>query len=289
MRRRVRAVKSTQQITKAMKMIAASKLRRAQDRILGARPFANGMLRVLNRLAMRVDTSLHPLLQRPESHSDSRTLLFVITADKGLCGGFNTNIVRSATGFVNENSTNEVALGLIGRKGRDFFRPKGFDVCYENVNLFSSLSFSHAQAIREVAIKKFTTQAVNSVYLVYNEFKSILQQRVVVERLLPIADLEKKALEAGVPSDGTGSIDYLYEPTPEGIFDDLLPHHVEVQTFRALLESAAAEHAARMTAMDAATKNSGELIEQLTLHMNKVRQAAITREIIEVVSGAEAL
>ena len=270
-------------------MIAASKLRRAQNRILGARPFANEMLRVLNRLAMRVDTSLHPLLQRPESHSDSRTLLFVITADKGLCGGFNTNIVRSATGFVNKNSTNEVALGLIGRKGRDFFRPKGFDVCYENVNLFSSLSFSHAQAITEVAIKKFTTQAVNSVYLVYNEFKSILQQRVVVERLLPIAELEKEALEAEIPSDGTASIDYLYEPTPEGIFDDLLPHHVEVQTFRALLESAAAEHAARMTAMDAATKNSGELIEQLTLHMNKVRQAAITREIIEVVSGAEAL
>lgn len=289
MRRRVRAVKSTQQITKAMKMIAASKLRRAQNRILGARPFANEMLRVLNRLAMRVDTSLHPLLQRPESHSDSRTLLFVITADKGLCGGFNTNIVRSATGFVNKNSTNEVALGLIGRKGRDFFAPKGFDVCYENVNLFSSLSFSHAQAITEVAIKKFTTQAVNSVYLVYNEFKSILQQRVVVERLLPIAELEKEALEAETPSAGTASIDYLYEPTPEGIFDDLLPHHVEVQTFRALLESAAAEHAARMTAMDAATKNSGELIEQLTLHMNKVRQAAITREIIEVVSGAEAL
>ena len=270
-------------------MIAASKLRRAQDRILGARPFANEMLRVLNRLAMRVDTSLHPLLQRPESHSDSRTLLFVITADKGLCGGFNTNIVRSATGFVNKNPTNEVALGLIGRKGRDFFRPKGFDVCYENVNLFSGLSFSHAQAITEVAIKKFTTQAVNSVYLVYNEFKSILQQRVVVERLLPIAELEKEALEAEMSSDGTASIDYLYEPTPEGIFKDLLPHHVEVQTFRALLESAAAEHAARMTAMDAATKNSGELIEQLTLHMNKVRQAAITREIIEVVSGAEAL
>ena len=276
MRRRVRAVKSTQQITKAMKMIAASKLRRAQDRILGARPFANEMLRVLNRLAMRVDTSLHPLLQRPESHSDSRTLLFVITADKGLCGGFNTNIVRSATGFVNKNPTNEVALGLIGRKGRDFFAPKGFDVCYENVNLFSSLSFSHAQAITEVAIKKFTTQAVNSVYLVYNEFKSILQQRVVVERLLPIAELEMEALEAEIPSDATASIDYL------------LPHHVEVQTFRALLESAAAEHAARMTAMDAATKNSGELIEQLTLHMNKVRQASITREIIEVVSGAEA-
>ena len=288
MRRRVRAVKSTQQITKAMKMIAASKLRRAQDRILGARPFANEMLRVLNRLAMRVDTSLHPLLQRPESHSDSRTLLFVITADKGLCGGFNTNIVRSATGFVNKNPTNEVALGLIGRKGRDFFAPKGFDVCYENINLFSGLSFSHAQAITEVAIKKFTTQAVNSVYLVYNEFKSILQQRVVVERLLPIAELETEALEAEIPADGTASIDYLYEPTPEGIFEDLLPHHVEVQTFRALLESAAAEHAARMTAMDAATKNSGELIEQLTLHMNKVRQAAITREIIEVVSGAEA-
>ena len=286
-RRRVRAVKSTEQITKAMKMVAASKLRRAQDQILGARPFAHHMLRVLNDMATRVEPSAHPLL-REHAVTAGRTLIFVITADKGLCGSFNTNIIKTAERFAVEDPDREVALGLVGRKGRDFFTPKGFDVCYENVNLFTSLSFSHAQAITEVAIKKFTTQAVNSVYLVYNEFKSILQQRVVVERLLPIAELEKEALAAEIPGDGTASIDYLYEPTPEGILEDLLPHHVEVQTFRALLESAAAEHAARMTAMDAATKNSGELIEQLTLHMNKVRQAAITREIIEVVSGAEA-
>ena len=290
-RRRVRGVKSTQQITRAMKMVAASKLRRAQDRIMNARPFARQMLQVLNGLAMRVDSSLHPLLAvRDQSHGDGRTLMFVITADKGLCGSFNTNIVKAAGGFIADDPDREVALGLVGRKGRDFFKPRGFDVRYEIVNLFAGLRYDDARAIAEVAIEEFTTEPIDAVYLVYNEFKSILQQRVVIERLLPLARLNEAGDDArDAAGTETLSIDYLYEPAPEEIFNGLLPRHVEIQIFRALLESAAAEHAARMMAMDAATKNSAELIDELTLYMNKVRQAAITREIIEVVSGAEAL
>ena len=294
-RRRVRAVKSTQQITKAMKMVAASKLRRAQDRALGARPFAQQMLRVLNGLAARVDPSVHPLLSAPAVRA-GRALIFVVTADKGLCGSFNTNIIKMASGFVTQDPDREVAIGLVGRKGRDFFKARGFDVRYEIVNLFARLSFADAQAVAEAAIEEFTSGQIDSVYLVYNEFKSVLQQRVVVERLLPIARLTDKTGAADAADDGVDAagpseplIDYLYEPVAQQIFDDLIPHHVEVQVYRALLESAAAEHAARMIAMDAATKNSGELIDELTLYMNKVRQAAITREIIEVVSGAEAL
>jgi F-type H+-transporting ATPase subunit gamma len=174
-----------------------------------------------------------------------------------------------------------VALGLVGRKGRDFFRRRGFDVRYEQVGIFQRLSFAHAQDIAKTAIEEFTSGRATSVYLVYNEFKSVMTQRVVVERLLPIPRLEGD--EAGGPT-----VDYLYEPTPEEIFRDLLPRHVEVQIYRALLESNAAFFAAQMTAMDAATRNSAEMIENLTLYMNKVRQAAITREIIEVVSGAAA-
>ena len=292
-RRRVLAVKSTQQITRAMKMVAASKLRRAQERVLGARPFAPHMLRVLNGLAWRADPSAHSLLTEHGIRT-GRTLLFVITADKGLCGSFNTNIIKTAGNFAVEDPGREVALGLVGRKGRDFFRRRGFDVRYENVNLFAKLSFNDAQAIAEVAINEYTSERVDAGYLVYNEFKSVLQQRVVVERLLPIGRLaiddpaEWDKLGEPVAAAAESPVDYLYEPAPQQIFDELLPHHVEIQVYRALVESAAAEHAARMTAMEAATKNSGELIEQLTIYMNKVRQAAITREIIEVVSGAEA-
>jgi F-type H+-transporting ATPase subunit gamma len=289
-RRRIRAVKSTQQITKAMKMVAASKLRRAQERIVNARPFAQQMLRVLNSLAGRVDPATHPLLDE-RADGVGRAMIIVITADRGLCGSFNTNVIKSAGTFIvdggGEGRTfREVALGLVGRKGRDFFIRRGFDVRYEQVNLFASLKYTDAQAIARAAIEQFTTGAADSVYVIYNEFKSVLVQRVVIERLLPIPRLTP---EQTGPGTAAPLVEYLYEPAPAVIFSDLLPRHVEVQVFRALLESAAAEHAARMTAMDAATKNSAEMIEQLTLYMNKVRQAAITREIIEVVSGAEAL
>jgi F-type H+-transporting ATPase subunit gamma len=289
-RRRIRAVKSTQQITKAMKMVAASKLRRAQERIQHARPFATQMLRVLNSLASRVDPAAHPLLdERKAPRAGGRILLFVITADRGLCGSFNTNVIKSSGNFIVENPGREVALGLVGRRGRDYFARRGFEVRYEQVNLFARLRFEDAQAIAKTAIETFAGGEADSVYLVYNEFKSVMQQRVVVERLLPIP----RGAFSGDPGIDTPAaavepaVDYLYEPAPEELLAHLIPSHVEVQVYRALLESAAAEHAARMTAMDAATRNSAEMIEGLTLYMNKVRQAAITREIIEVVSGAQ--
>ena len=287
-RRRIRAVKSTQQITKAMKMVAASRLRRAQERIQHARPFASEMLRVLNSLASRVDPSAHPLLdERAAPKAGGRVLMFVITADRGLCGSFNTNVIKSSGAFIAEHAGLQVALGLIGRRGRDFFARRGFDVRYEQINLFAALKFQDAQAIARTAMEAFVGGEVDSVYLVYNEFKSVMVQRVVVERLLPIP--RGTFSEGTEPASAQPIVDYLYEPRPEDLFTTLLPSHVEVQVFRALLESAAAEHAARMTAMDAATRNSAEMIDQLTLYMNKVRQAAITREIIEVVSGAQAL
>jgi F-type H+-transporting ATPase subunit gamma len=282
-RRRIRAVRSTQQITKAMKMVAASRLRRAQERIFNARPFAEQMLRVMNGLAARVDPAAHPLLSQPDAGGRRPTLLIVVSADRGLCGSFNTNVIKSAGAFITEQPDREVALGLVGRKGRDFFRRRGFDVRYEQVNLFAQLRYADAQAIAGAAIDDYLAGGVQGVYLLYNEFKSILQQRVVVERLLPIPRL------AGAEEAAGPGVDYLYEPGPEQILKDIVPRHVEVQVWRALLESAAAEHAARMTAMDAATKNAVEMIDNLTLYMNKVRQAAITREIIEVVSGAQAL
>jgi F-type H+-transporting ATPase subunit gamma len=281
LRRRIRAVKSTQQITKAMKMIAASRLKRAQDRVVSARPFAQRMLQVLNGLVTRVEQDAHPLLRIPPQGS-GRPLLIVITADRGLCGSFNSNVIKAAGQFiVNETTGRDVALGLIGRKGRDFFRRRGFDVRYEAVGIFQKITFGEAQDIADAAIEDFTSGAAGSVYLIYNEFKSVMSQRIVVERLLPIPRLESDP--AAPPT-----VDYLYEPTPEEIFRDLLPRHVQVQVYRALLESNAAFFAAQMTAMDAATRNSADMLENLTLYMNKVRQAAITREIIEVVSGAAA-
>ena len=293
-RRRVRAVKSTQQITKAMKMVSSSKLRRAQERILRSRPYAKEMLRVFNNLATRVDASKHPLLNDdPES---GRTLLIVISADRGLCGSFNTNIAKAALQFTLEHPKSdqgaEVALALVGRKGRDFFMRRGFDVKYEEVGLFQNVKWSHAQAIAQTAIKEFLGPDISSVYLVYNEFRSVISQRVVIEKLLPIPRLRPEdtghgASAAQAPS-ATAEADYLFEPDPEQLLGTLLPLHVAVQVNRALLESSAAEHAARMQSMDSATRNAKEMVDRLTLYMNKVRQAAITREIIEVVSGAQA-
>jgi len=282
LRRRIRAVTNTEKITKAMKTVSASKLRRAQERILGARPFAREMQRVLYGLSTGIDVVAHPLLAPPDPGSSAPALLVVITADKGLCGGFNSALLRRATAYV-QDADNEVALALIGRKGRDFFRRRKMDVRYEEVNIFNDLRYSHAQAVAEMAIQQFTGNQVSSVHLLYNEFKSVIQQDVVVEQLLPIPRL--------APSEDDGEVlaEYLFEPSSDQIFQTLLPRHVEVQIFRALLESAAAEHAARMTAMDAATRNAGDMIDSLTLHMNKVRQATITRELIEVVSGAQAL
>ena len=330
LRRRIRAVKSTQQITKAMKMISASKLRRAQERVVGARPFALQMQRVLNSVASRVDPETHPLLAEREPGPDSKVLLIVITADKGLCGGFNTNIIKAASSFIASSLQAEsggstesgsspaprvaapgpkIELGLVGRKGRDFFKRRGYEVRIEEIGIFQKVQFADAQRIAQAAIEEFTSGRVSKVFVVYNEFKSVMQQRVATEQLLPIVRGASGGTDPGRlagpgsnvqgagPSGSNedparapvqGDVDYLYEPGPDRIFEDLLPRHIEIQVYRALLESAAAEHAARMTAMDAASKNSGEIIDTLTLYMNKVRQAAITREIIEVVSGAAA-
>jgi F-type H+-transporting ATPase subunit gamma len=278
LRRRIRAVKSTQQITKAMKMIAASRLKRAQDRVIAARPFAQRMRQVLNSLAARVDPDAHPLLRTPTS---GRPLLIVVTADRGLCGSFNANVIKAGGQFIlTQGRTGGVTLALVGRKGRDFFRRRGFDVALEQVGIFQRLTFDHAVEIGNVAIDEFVSGRASSVDLVYNEFKSVISQRVVVERLLPIPRAEFDTGQQGT--------DYLYEPEPEEIFRELLPRYVQAQVYRALLESNAAFFAAQMTAMDAATRNSTEMIDSLTLYMNKVRQAAITREIIEVVSGASA-
>ncbi len=280
-RRRVRAVKSTQQITKAMKMVSSSKLRRAQERILRSRPYAQEMLRVFNSLATRTEAARHVLLQEQPGQ---RPLLIVITADRGLAGSFNANVIKGAAEFITGHrgdANHQVALALVGRKGRDFFLRRGFDVRYEEIGLFQNVKWSHAQAIASTAIKEFLAPDIGSVYLVYNQFKSIMSQQVVLERLLPIAKLEQE------PSAAT--IDYLFEPSPEQLLDTLLPFHVAVQVNRALLESSAAEHAARMTAMDSATRNAREMVDRLTLYMNKVRQAAITREIIEIVAGAQSV
>ena len=294
LRRRIRAVKSTQQITKAMKMVAASKLRRSQERMMNARPYADQMRRVLASVASRVDPSLHPLLVEREPGAENRTLLIVVTGDKGLCGGFNTNVIKAAGVFIESNKAPST-LGLVGRKGREFFVRRGFHAMFEQIGIFQNLKYEDAQTIATTAIDAFLGGQVDQVMLVYNEFKSVMTQRVVIDQLLPIAraDVEGGAEPtlAPVPAGGDplAQIEYLYEPAPQEIFNQLLPRYVAVQVYRALLESNAAFFAAQMTAMDTATKNSAEMIASLTLYMNKVRQAAITREIIEVVSGAEAL
>ena len=282
LRRRVRAVKNTQQITKAMKMVAASKLRRAQERITNARPYAVQMQHVLAGLAGRVDPSIHPLLNAREAGPTSRTLIISVTADKGLCGSFNTNAIKAAAQAA-VNSPTPVTLGLVGRKGREFFGRRGYKVEFEQIGIFQKLSFTNAQTIATLAIDAFISGRADRVMLVYNEFRSVISQKVVVDQLLPIA--RSDAAGAASAADQT---DYLYEPSAQRIFDELLPRYVEVQVYRALLDSNAAFYAAQMTAMDTATRNSADMIGSLTLYMNKVRQAAITREIIEVVSGAQA-
>jgi F-type H+-transporting ATPase subunit gamma len=274
-RRRIRSVKNTQQITKAMKMVSAAKLRRAQEAMFAARPYARKMMEVLNSLASRAQPDLHPLLQE---HGDKKILLVVVSSDKGLCGGFNANILRTAVRFLEERADKELQLELIGRKGRDFFKRRRWKIRNEHVGIFQSVKFAAAKAIAQDLVQAYTTHELDQIYLLYNEFKSVIQQRIVVERLLPI---EKLALQPTEPA-----MDYIYEPKPADIFAAMLPRHVEIQVFRALLESAAAEHGARMSAMDAASNNASDMIDRLTLYMNKVRQAAITKEIIEVVSGA---
>lgn len=287
-RRRIKSVKNTQQITKAMKMVSAAKLRRAQDRVVMARPFANKMGDVLGELANRTDQDFHhPLL---DLRGDQRYLLVLITADKGLCGAFNTNLTKAAQAFIRDNPDKNVEIMAIGRKGRDFFRNRHATITSEFLGLTGKgrVEFSEALEVAQAIIKEYTEdEEIDKVFILYNEFKSVLSQRVVLEQLLPVS--RGKAEEEEKPQQAANLVDYLYEQPPEQMFSTLLPRLIETQIFRALLESVASEQGARMTAMDSASKNASELIDSLTLNMNRIRQAAITNEIIEVVSGAAAL
>jgi F-type H+-transporting ATPase subunit gamma len=288
-RRRIKSVKNTQQITKAMKMVSAAKLRRAQERVVTARPFANKMGEVLGELATRTDEDFHhPLL---DLRGDERYLLVLVTADKGLCGAFNTNLTKAAQQFMRDNADKQVELLAIGRKGRDFFRNRRAPIAAEYLGLTGKgrVEFSEALEVARSIIKLYTDDPdIDKVFLIYNEFKSVLSQRVVLEQLLPVARATEPEPETKSQQAVT-LVDYIYEQPPEEIFSRLLPRLVETQIFRALLESVASEQGARMTAMDSASKNASELIDSLTLNMNRIRQAAITNEIIEVVSGAAAL
>jgi F-type H+-transporting ATPase subunit gamma len=278
-RRRIKSVKSTEQITKAMKMVSAAKLKRAQDRVINARPFANKMNEVLGHLAQQTSEDFHhPLL---DQRGDERYLVVLVTADKGLCGAFNTNLLKAAQVFAKENAGKSIEWLTVGRKARDFYRRRG-NVVGEYIGLTGKgrVEFSEALEVAHDVIKRFTEdEGIDKVFLIFAEFKTVLTQRIVTEQLLPISRATTEASE-------TQTTDYIYEQPPAEIFSRLLPRLVETQIFRALLESIASEQGARMTAMEAASKNAGELISTLTLNMNRVRQAAITREIIEIVSGA---
>ena len=283
-------------------MVAAARLRRAQERVTAARPYADTMMRVLGRLAARAGDYHHPLL---DQRGDEHYALALVTADKGLCGGFNTNLIKAAQQFIRENRSKQVDLIPVGRKGRDYFRRRPITILREYINVTArTVNHEDAAAIARELMDIYTAEGstIDRVFLVYNEFKSVLSQQVTIKQLLPIgaeafgsADEAGAALRGGVAtvppaatSQSEVSIDYLYEQPPAEIFGNLLPRYVETQVFYALLESVASEHGARMTAMDSASKNAGEVIDTLTLNMNRVRQASITREIIEVVSGAQA-
>ncbi len=288
LRRRVRAVKNMRQITKAMKMVSAARLRRAQERVTAARPYTTKMMQILGNAARRAPEYADPLLSGHNRDTETESVMLVlVTADKGLCGAFNTNLIKAAQDFLKRNEQNRVELVLIGRKGFDFFRRRPVTIRREHINITGTGKVNNSDVI-DIAgqlIDDFLSEEkpVDTIYLLYNEFKSALSQRPVVERLLPIGSVNDGA------GDQTETGDYLYEQPPSEIYGQLLPKLVENQIYHALLESVASELGARMTAMDSASKNATEVIDRLTLNMNRVRQAAITREIIEVVSGAEAL
>ena len=279
-KRRIQSVKNTQQITKAMKLVAASKLRKAQLAILEARPYAIKMMDVLNHLAARCNGDLHPLLDVREGN---RHLLLIITSDKGLCGGFNGSVIRKTAKYLKENPENENSLIIAGKKGNDIFRNRPVTITDDIIGWSKDFDYLKAQSIGENLAKMFSEKKIDKVFMVYNEFKSVMQQEVVVEQLLPVLP-EKLAHK-----EDTFVVDYIYEPDEEAILDQLLKRYMTVEVYRAFLESTASEHGARMTAMDSANRNAGDMIGGLTLTYNKARQAYITKELIEIVNGAEAL
>ena len=277
-RNRIASVKGTQKITRAMKMVAAAKLRRAQENILSLRPYANDVMEMLADVAALTEVEDHPLLARRDP---DRVMLVVLTSDRGLCGGFNSNINRSTEEYLKTHRDvhKETSLAIIGRKGRDYFRRRDVTIRHELMGIFEDLNWDKAAEVARTIIHEYSQGDLDAVYLVYNEFKSVISQRVVVEPLLPITPAQAQE----------GQVEFIFEPSKEALLDRLLPMYVEVEVYRALLESVASEFGARMTAMDNATKNAAEMIESLTLQYNKARQAAITNELLEVVAGAEAL
>jgi F-type H+-transporting ATPase subunit gamma len=295
-RKRITSVRSTQKITKAMKMVAAAKLRRAQESILAVRPYAAKMFEMLNRLAQRASMEAHPLLAFREP---KRVEVVVFASDRGLCGAFNMNLIQRAERFLTEEKgrSEEIALSFFGRKGRDYFRKRKVNIRREYVNFFGKVDYLLASRLGQELVRDYIDNRVDRIYLLYSEFRSAIQQRVVLKGILPVTSTkipeggEKGAAEPTNAPGKTASqaVDYLYEPSEGEILDKLLPMYVEVQVYQALLETVASEYGARMTAMENATSNAAEMIDKLTLIYNKARQASITKELIEIVSGAEAL
>ncbi len=280
-RTKIVSIKKTQQITKAMKMVAAAKLRRAQERVIAARPYARKMLAVIANLAGRVERARHPLLAKREP---KQVKLMVLTSDRGLCGAYNTNILRKAVEVVKQFKAEgkEVKVNVVGRKGRDFFRKRHEYTLGKVWAELGMIDYAKAADVGKNIVERFSAGETDEVYILYNEFKSVMQQKVTLEKLLPV--------EPPAEADPfTAAVDYLYEPSAEAILSSILPKHIEVQVYRSMLESQASEMGSRMTAMDSATRNAKDMIERLTLKFNKQRQAAITKEISEIVGGAEAL
>jgi F-type H+-transporting ATPase subunit gamma len=278
-RRRIRSVRNTQQITKAMKMVSAAKLRRAQDRVIASRPYGAMLQKMLENVAAaaRGDERVagNPLLRERE---ENRIQLILVTADRGLAGAFNSNVIKGAQRFMEASRTAQFGIEAVGRKGRDFFRKRNFRLTGDYTGITEKIQYSHAHEVARKVLDRFAKEEIDAVYLIYNEFKSVMTQELRVIRILPVAVPEHRE-----------RIEYLYEQPPQELLQTLLPRYVEVEIYRAMIESAAAQQAARMTAMESATSNAGDMIDRLTLYMNRVRQASITREIIEVVSGASAL
>jgi F-type H+-transporting ATPase subunit gamma len=279
-RRRIRSVKNTQQITRAMKFVSAARLRRAQESALAARPYARELLRVLRSTMARIESPQHPLLaKRPEE----RILVMVLAGERGLAGAFNSNILRKAQEFIRTKSGKKIVTIPVGKKSRDALRKAGFELAGEYVNVLARVDYSVAREIANLVTELYCQDKIDAVYVIFSEFHNVVSAELTVEKLLPVEAMKDESVEQKAET----QIDYIYEQPETQILDRLLPRYIETQVIRALLESSAAEHAARMTAMEAATKNAGEVIDGLTLHMNKVRQAAITKEIIEIVSGAQ--
>jgi len=279
LRRRINAIKSTQKITRAMQMVAAAKLRRAQENIMKARPYAIQLDTIIAQVAMRTKRDMHPLLE--ERTGDDRRLLVLVTADAGLCGAFNANMIRSATQYLRENGSREIDMFCIGRKGRDFFRKTDVNMIGDKVMFFNHLKYADAVDATSKICRLFIEKGYDRVDILYNEFKSAIQHLQRVKQLLPLVPAE--------PEEGVHGIDFLYEPGEYEVFDKLIPFHLEVQMWRIMLESLAAEMGAKMTAMDSATENASDLLNSLSITYNRARQALITKELSEIVGGAESM